>query len=105
MVFEVTTGGHAKSAVKPSLFRITAGPGLYAKRMHWTRWGSRSATGTGNLYGVDDGTHFLGHATVHLYAVKSHHGTLYYSELHLTHQQGSVPYYSWSWRFHSWEGR
>jgi hypothetical protein len=103
VVFEPTVS-HPKSAVKPSFFRITEGPELYAKRIHWTSWGRKTATGTGKLYGVDDGTVFLGHATIHLYDVRTHRGTLYYSKLRLTHQHGSVPDYKWSWPFGSWEG-
>jgi hypothetical protein len=103
VVFE-PTASHPKSAVKPSHFVITVGPGLYAKRVHWTSWGRKTATGTGKLYGVDSGTQFLGHATIHLYAVRTHRGTLYYSKLRLTHQHGSVPDYIWSWPLGSWEG-
>ena len=95
---------HPKAVIRPKKFVITVGPGLYAKRVHWSSWGRKSATGKGNLYGVDAGTEFLGHATIHLYAVKKHRGISYYSKLHLTHEHGSVPNYIWSWRLGSWEG-
>ena len=91
-----------------SRFNIDEGPAAWATHLHWSRWNSKSATGSGTLWTSDVGTTRLGHVTIRL--SRPREGVVaggrrhpYFTRLHIIGGRNIVHYWSWSWPAKCWQ--
>jgi hypothetical protein len=97
---------NGRASYKPGTLKIAeGGPDLWASHVHWSHWGTSTATGSGTLIGADSNRESFGKVTLRLSDVRQNSGTRYFEKIHIIGgRRGFAHYWHWVWAAGSYEG-